>query len=201
MATYTVRYYGFLPEDLTGNTVECLLEDGSVVARQAKEGDTILGLLRSDPRRGYLYINTGSASNSFTLAPVDLTVGDVIVAICPQSDLPQQAGNMTVVSLDGSIMPVQSHGVGLSVQQLSSSSSPQPITASVVLGDTTEGDVVGALPDAITPQAILVKNVSGAGSLQINPQDGQTVDGQATLILGPSDRATLVATGAAWEVW
>lgn len=198
MATHPVRYHAYLPDDPSSLTVQCPIGDGVTVERTCRVNDLIFILTPSDLQRGLIY---GATPNGLVLIPQEPGTGDLIVTICPATDIPEQSGNISVICTDGTITTLTATTFIPSIQSLTSSATPTDIFASIVVADTTQGDVVGVLPDATIVRRILVGNTTGSGSFQINPVEGQTIGGESTLVLGPSDRATLVATGTGWEVW
>lgn len=206
MPTYSVRYEARGPLATTGLTITCPTDEGGTVTRTATPGDIILAVNPNTPTRGALYLAqaTGFATLPLPEWPANLytvQTGDLIVNTCPVSDIPEQAGRVHAVASDGTLSPLASHSQEAEIQRLNAAFSPYEITAGIVIADTTQGDVVATLPDASITRTILVGNTTGNGSFQIDPASADTIGGQTTLVLGPADKATLVATGTNWEVW
>jgi hypothetical protein len=206
MPTYLVRYEARGPLANIGLTITCPTDEGGTVTRTATPGDIILAINPATPNRGTLYLaqDTGFATLPLPDWPTPLytvQTGDLIVNTCPIGDIPEQAGRVHTVAADGTLSPLASHPQEQEMQKLVAAFSPYEITAGIVVADTTQGDVVATLPDASITRTILVGNTTGNGSFQINPASGDTIGGDTTLVLGPADKATLVATGTNWEVW
>jgi hypothetical protein len=149
-------------------------------------------------QRGDLYVAT---DNGFELAVVEIAEGDVIVMNCTAVDLPQQSGAVLVICRDGTFTSAAGQVRSPILQHFVSSAQQQAITGDVVTADTSAGDVRAVLPSADVVRQVLVANLAGSGSFQIDPPTGSTIGGESTLVLGPSDRATLVAVVDGWEVW
>lgn len=206
MPIYCVRYEARGPLANIGLTMTCPTDETGTVTRTATPGDIILAVNPATPTRGTLYL---AQDNGFATLPLpefpipvyNLNTGDLIINTCPVGDIPEQAGRVHAVATDGTLSPLASHPQEQQMQKLVSAFSPYTVTAGIVIADTTQGDVVAMLPDASITRTILIGNTSGNGSLQIDPVSGDTIGGENTLVLGPADKATLIATGTDWQVW
>jgi hypothetical protein len=101
--------YGVLlrAENLTGDsmTVDVFSDAlGSTVSREVEEGDLVLEV--QNTARG----TTGAVwvvhnGRRWTLAGNQPTAGDVLVSVCPVSDLDYQAGSLLVFAEDDTFVP------------------------------------------------------------------------------------------------
>lgn len=201
MAVFVVRYHAYLEAPTDSLTVQCPVGDGETVERTLDVNDMIFGINPASPNRGDLWQATDEGI-AWAPLPFDVNPGDTVVVNCSAVDLPGQAGLAVVIARDGTFVPLASRPPTAFVQHLVPTAGPQDINADVVTADTTTGDVVGVLPSGVAARTIRVVNGKGAGSFQVDPAEGETIAGQSTLVLGPDDRATLVALGDGdWSVW
>jgi hypothetical protein len=101
--------YGVLlrPDNLSGVDLEVdafAAVDGSTEPRRVREGDIVLEVeITAEGTRGALWVV--HEGTRWQLAPNQPTVGDLVVSICPASDLLYQAGSVLVFAEDGTFVP------------------------------------------------------------------------------------------------
>lgn len=200
MAFYFVRYHAYVTGPTESLTVECPVGDGETVTRDLDVNDLVFGIDPANTRRGDLWQAT---EDGLVLPPVpfDVNPGDVVFVNCSAVDLAAQSGLGVVIARDGTFSPLRTDAAGQYVQHVLPGAQPVELTGDVVVADTTSGDVVGLLPAAVSGRVMRVGNLTGSGSFQVNPDDDETIGGTGTLVLGPGDKATLIAVDSGWEVW
>jgi len=200
VAFFFVRYHAYVTGPTESLTVECPVGGGETVTRELDVHDLVFGIDPANTRRGDLWLATEEGL-VWPPVPFDVKPGDVVFVDCSAVDLAAQSGLGVVIARDGTFSPLRADAAGEYVQHVVSGAQPVELTGDVVVADTTSGDVVGVLPATVQGRVIRVGNLTGSGSFQVNPVDDETVGGAGTLVLGPADRATLVAVDSGWEVW
>jgi hypothetical protein len=200
VAIYSVRYRCRIVDGLN---VEVPTGDGNVEERTLNEGDIVFvfggasGNHTPDNYGDLYYVVDGKIE----VAPADVKPGDLVISNCSPVDLPTQSGTAVVICLDQTFTDLSSPGPGDTSDTITVEDSPHAITTSIVVADTTLGNVVGILPDHSTPRTIRAANLTGTGTFDLQPAEGQQIDGADYLTLSAGEKATLVATGTTWEVW
>jgi hypothetical protein len=201
VAIYSVRYRCKLIEG--SDNIEVPIGDRTSVERTPVNGDILFVIGGAPPNHtpdtyGDLYY---MADGQLKFAPVDVKPGDLIITNCAVADVPTQSGTAVVICTDGTFNELSSPGPGDTSDTITPDDSPHDITTSIVVADTTLGNVTGLLPGYETPRTIRAGNLTGDGTFELRPTDGQKIDGQDYIVLQSGEKATLVATGTTWEVW